>query len=96
MSKTAMLVERIDKMASAMQLMATMLGTRLNHNQLAERLGSARRSALSRSSRSSSRCSRCWRCWCWRVALRVGVMGPSAHGRRLSALAKVSLPNRVG
>ena len=39
MSKTAMLVERIDKMTSAMQLMATMLGTRLNHNQLAERLG---------------------------------------------------------
>ena len=26
-------------MTSAMQLMATMLGTRLNHNQLAERLG---------------------------------------------------------
>ena len=35
----AALLERIDKMASAMQLMATMLGTRLDRGQLAERMG---------------------------------------------------------
>ena len=34
----AQLLERIDKMASAMQLMATMLGTRLDRGQLAERM----------------------------------------------------------
>lgn len=39
MSRDEIILERIDKMTSAMQLMATMLGTRLNHNQLAERLG---------------------------------------------------------
>lgn len=33
------LLDRIDKMASAMQLMATMLGTRLDRGQLAERMG---------------------------------------------------------
>lgn len=33
------LLERIDKMTSAMQLMATMLGTRLDRGQLAVRLG---------------------------------------------------------
>jgi predicted DNA-binding transcriptional regulator AlpA len=33
------LLERIDKMASAMQLMATMLGSRLDRGQLAERMG---------------------------------------------------------
>ena len=38
MSDTALL-DRIDKMASAMQLMATMLGTRLDRGQLAERMG---------------------------------------------------------
>lgn len=35
----AQLLERIDKMASAMQLMASMLGTRLDRGQLAERMG---------------------------------------------------------
>lgn len=39
MTDTTILLERIDKMASAMQLMATMLGTRLDRGQLAERLG---------------------------------------------------------
>ena len=38
MSDTALL-DRIDKMTSAMQLMAAMLGTRLDRGQLAERLG---------------------------------------------------------
>lgn len=38
MSET-LLLERIDKMASAMQLMAAMLGTRLDRGQLAERMG---------------------------------------------------------
>jgi predicted DNA-binding transcriptional regulator AlpA len=38
MSETQLL-ERIDKMASAMQLMASMLGTRLDRGQLAERMG---------------------------------------------------------
>ena len=33
------LLERIDKMTSAMQLMASMLGTRLDRGQLAERMG---------------------------------------------------------
>lgn len=37
MSETALL-DRIDKMASAMTLMASMLGTRLDRGQLAERL----------------------------------------------------------
>lgn len=35
----AQLLERIDKMTSAMQLMASMLGTRLDRGQLAERMG---------------------------------------------------------
>jgi predicted DNA-binding transcriptional regulator AlpA len=35
----AQLLERIDKMTSAMQFMATMLGTRLDRAQLAERMG---------------------------------------------------------
>ncbi len=35
----APLLERIDKMASAMTLMATMLGTRLDRAQLADRMG---------------------------------------------------------
>lgn len=35
----AALLERIDKMASAMQLMASMLGTRLDRAQLADRMG---------------------------------------------------------
>lgn len=35
----ALLLERIDKMASAMQLMAAMLGTRLDRGQLADRMG---------------------------------------------------------
>ena len=38
MSDTALL-DRIDKMTSAMQLMAAMLGTRLDRGQLAERMG---------------------------------------------------------
>lgn len=33
------LLERIDKMSSAMQLMASMLGTRLDRGQLADRMG---------------------------------------------------------
>lgn len=33
------LLERVDKLASAVQLMAVMLGTRLSREQLAERLG---------------------------------------------------------
>ena len=35
----AQLLERIEKMTSAMQLMAAMLGTRLDRAQLADRLG---------------------------------------------------------
>lgn len=35
----SLLLERIDKMASAMQLMAAMLGTRLDRGQLADRMG---------------------------------------------------------
>ena len=38
MSDTALL-DRIDKMTSAMRLMAAMLGTRLDRGQLAERMG---------------------------------------------------------
>ena len=37
-TETAALLERIDKMASAMQLMAAMLGTRISREQLCERL----------------------------------------------------------
>lgn len=33
------LLERMDKMASAMQLLAVMMGTRLTRQQLAERMG---------------------------------------------------------
>ncbi len=35
----SLLLERIDKMASAMQFMAAMLGTRLDRGQLADRMG---------------------------------------------------------
>ncbi len=42
------LLDRIDKMASAMQLMATMLGTRLDRRQLAERMGVHRNTLRSR------------------------------------------------
>ena len=35
----AALIPRLDQMASAMKLMASMLGTRIDRNQLAERLG---------------------------------------------------------
>lgn len=42
------LLERIDKMASAMQFMATMLGTRLDRGQLAERLGIHRNTLATR------------------------------------------------
>lgn len=38
MSDTALL-DRIDKMTSAMRLMAAMLGTRLDRGQLADRMG---------------------------------------------------------
>lgn len=48
MTDTAALLERIDKMASAMQLMATMLGTRLDRGQLAERLGVHRNTLTNR------------------------------------------------
>ena len=44
----AQLLERIDKMASAMQLMASMLGTRLDRAQLAERFGVCRNTLRSR------------------------------------------------
>lgn len=39
MSEAAQLVEKMEKMASALTLMATMLGSRLDRGQLAERLG---------------------------------------------------------
>lgn len=48
MTETAALLERIDKMASAMQLMASMLGTRLDRAQLAERLGVHRNTLANR------------------------------------------------
>lgn len=44
----SLLLERIDKMASAMQFMATMLGTRLDRGQLAERLGIHRNTLATR------------------------------------------------
>lgn len=44
----AQLLERIDKMTSAMQLMASMLGTRLDRGQLAERMGVHRNTLRSR------------------------------------------------
>lgn len=42
------LLARIDKMASAMTLMATMLGTRLDRAQLAQRLGIHRNTLAAR------------------------------------------------
>lgn len=39
MSETQALLDRIDKMTTAMQLMAQTLGTRLDRTQMAERLG---------------------------------------------------------
>lgn len=39
MSEAALLAEKLEKMASAMTLMASMLGTRLDRGQLAERMG---------------------------------------------------------
>lgn len=42
------ILERMDKMASAMQLMAAMLGTRLDRDQLADRLGIHRNTLATR------------------------------------------------
>lgn len=42
------LLERIDRLASAVQLMASMLGTRLDRAQLAERFGVCRNTLRSR------------------------------------------------
>lgn len=39
MTTETALIERMDKMASAMRLMAIMLGTRLDRTQLAQRMG---------------------------------------------------------
>lgn len=50
----AALLERIDKMASAMQLMATMLGTRLNKEQLATRMGIHRNTLAKRLAQEST------------------------------------------
>lgn len=45
---TADIIEKIDKLASAMQLMAAMLGTRLNRQQMADRLGVHRNTLANR------------------------------------------------
>lgn len=48
MSEAAQLAEKMDKMVSAMTLMASMLGTRLDRAQLAERFGVCRNTLRSR------------------------------------------------
>ncbi|MBP3980818.1 hypothetical protein J8G26_08770 [Acidovorax sp. JG5] len=50
----AALLDRIDKMTSAMQLMAAMLGTRLDRGQLAERLGIHRNTLTKRLAEDST------------------------------------------
>lgn len=48
MSEAAQLAEKMEKMVSAMTLMASMLGTRLDRAQLAERFGVCRNTLRSR------------------------------------------------
>lgn len=58
------LLERVDKLASAVQLMAAMLGTRLSPGQLAERLG-IHRNTLARRLATDQRVPRPWRDGKW-------------------------------
>lgn len=48
MSEAAQLAEKMEKMVSAVTLMASMLGTRLDRTQLAERMGVHRNTLRSR------------------------------------------------
>ncbi|MCW5233500.1 helix-turn-helix domain-containing protein [Verminephrobacter eiseniae] len=54
MSNEIALLERIDKMTSAMQLMASMLGTRLDRSQLAQRMNIHRNTLTNRLARDKS------------------------------------------